>query len=258
MPRWQAMASPREKYLTIYGRKPVLEALEGSLPVARVHLADSAGGDVVERILGAAKERGVRVDRVSERRVSSISRNGKQDQGVVADVTAPRMQSLMAFLEQRTGRHHGTNVVVLDGIHNPSNVGMILRTATAAGIDGIVVPDAGTAEIGPLVVKASAGVAFSAPILRIDRTEYALAQLRDARFRIVAVDTGGPAIFEAELGDRVALVLGNESTGIAHEARELCDDVVSVPLENGVESLNVAAAAAVVCYDLVRRRMSGG
>ncbi len=248
------MASPREKYLTIYGRKPVLEALEGSLSVARVHLADNAGGDAVERILAAARARGVRVDRVSERRVSSISRNGKQDQGVVADVAAPRMQSLMAFLEQRTGRHHATTVLVLDGIHNPANVGMILRTATAAGLDGIVVPDAGTAEIGPLVVKASAGVAFAAPILRIDRPEYALAQLRDARFEIAAVDAGGPSIFDAEFGDRVALVLGNETTGLAAEVRELCDNVVSLPLHNDVESLNVAAAAAVACYEVVRRR----
>ncbi len=131
---------------------------------------------------------------------------------------------------------------------------MILRTATAAGLDGIVVPDAGTAEIGPLVVKASAGGAFAAPILRIDRPEYALAQLRDARFEIAAVDAGGPSIFDAEFGDRVALVLGNETTGLAAEVRELCDNVVSLPLHNDVESLNVAAAAAVACYEVVRRR----
>jgi 23S rRNA (guanosine2251-2'-O)-methyltransferase len=248
------VSSPREKYLTIYGRKPVLEALEGSMAVARIHLADGAGGDVVERILAAAKRRGVQVQRVSERRVSSISRNGKQDQGVVADVAAPRMSSLMAFLGRRTGRDHATSVLVLDGIHNPANLGMILRSATAAGLDGVVVPDHGTAEVGPLTIKASAGVAFQAPILRIDRTEYALAQLRDARFQIVAVDTGGTELFEADLGERVALVLGNETSGISAEAREYCEETVSLPLHNDVESLNVAAAAAVVSYELARRR----
>jgi len=248
------MDSPREKYLTIYGRKPVLEALEGSMAVARVHVADNAGGDIVERILAAAKGRGVQVQRVSERRVSSISRNGKQDQGVVADVAAPRMSSLMTFLEQRTGRDHATAVLVLDGIHNPANLGMILRTATAAGLDGIVVPDHGTAEIGPLTIKASAGVAFQAPILRIDRAEYALAQLTDARFDVVAVDAGGDTLFDAALGERVALVLGNETAGISAESLEYCTRTVSLPLTNGVESLNVAAAAAIVAYDVVRRR----
>ena len=250
------MASPRHRYLTVYGRKPVLEALEAGLPVARIHLADGARGDVVADIVEAAKRRGVQLQRVSDRRVSAISGNSKQDQGVVADVTAPQMQSLMAFLEQRTGRHHATAVLLLDGIHNPANLGMILRSATAAGLDGIVVPDAGTAEIGPLVVKASAGVAFRAPILRIDRAEYAAAQLSDARFELVAVDSGGEALFDARLGDRVALVLGNETAGISPELAGYCARTVSLPLANDVESLNVAAAASIVSYDLVRRRLA--
>ncbi|MGI9624717.1 MAG: TrmH family RNA methyltransferase [Acidimicrobiales bacterium] len=248
------MASPRDRYLTIYGRKAVLEALENGLAISRVFLADTARGEVVDRILAETKTHGVQVQRVSDRRVSSISGNSRQDQGVVADVPAPRMQPLMSFLEQRTGSSHATAVLVLDGITNPSNLGMILRTATAAGLDGIVVPETGTATVGPLVIKASAGVAFVSPILRIDRTEYALAQLADARFEIVSVDVEGPSVFEAELSDRVALVLGNESVGISEEARGYAHSVVSLPLASDVESLNVSAAAAVVCYELVRRR----
>ena len=246
--------SPRDQYLVVYGRKPVLEALTGSVDVARVHIADRAKGEIVNEILEAARARGVQVNRVSARRVSSISRNGKQDQGIVADIAAPRMQSLMAFLEQRTGRHHATSVLVLDGIHNPANLGMILRTATAAGVDGIVVPDAGTAEIGPLTIKASAGVAFGAPILRIDRAEYAVAQLADERFDVLAIDAEGEDLFAAQLSDRVAFVLGNETAGISESVAHYCTRSLSVPLSNGVESLNVSAAAAVVSYELVRRR----
>lgn len=239
--------------MTVYGRKPVLEALTDGLPVARVHLADGARGEIVSEILTAARTRGVQVNRVSERRVSSISRNGRQDQGVVADVAAPRMQALGAFLEQRTGRDYATSVLLLDGIHNPANLGMILRTATAAGLDGVVVPEDETASIGPLTIKASAGVAFRAPILRIDRAEYAAAQLVEARFEVVAVDADGEDLFESELSERVALVLGNESEGISSVVREICVRTVSLPLSNEVESLNVAAAAAVVAYDLMRR-----
>lgn len=249
-----AMSSPRHRYLTVYGRKPVLEALTQGMPVARVHLADSAQGQVVDDIVAAAKRAGVQVNRTSERRVSEISRNGKQDQGVAADVAAPHMQPLMAFLEQRSGRLHATAVLVLDRIHTPANLGMILRTATAAGLDGVVVPDVGTAQIGPLVIKASAGVAFRAPILRIDRAEYAVAQLADARFDLVAVEAGGDDLFSAELGERVALVLGNETEGISPEVRAYCPRAVSLPVANEVESLNVAAAASIVAYDVVRRR----
>jgi len=250
------MSSPRTRHLTVYGRKPVLEALQSDLVVARVHMVDGARGDSIAEILDAARRRGVTVERTSEHRISAIARNGRHHQGVVADVAAPRMATLGAFLEQRTGRNHATTVLVLDQIHNPANVGMILRTAAAAGLDGIVVPDAGTAEIGPVAIKASAGVAFAAPILRVDRAEYAVNQLLDARFEVVAVDAGGELLFDAPLGDRVALVLGNETTGLSGEVRERCDRTVSLPLAAGVESLNVAAAAAVVCYELVRRRTS--
>ncbi len=132
---------------------------------------------------------------------------------------------------------------------------MILRTATAAGLDGIVVPDAGTAEIGPVAIKASAGVAFDAPILRVDRLEYAMVQLADARFEIVGLEAAGSSLFGADLGERLAVVVGNETEGLSSEAREACGRFVSLPLANGVESLNVAAAASVVCYELVRRRL---
>lgn len=245
--------SPRDRYLTVHGRKPVLEALQQGQAVARIHLVERAQGDVLQQILELAKARDVAVERTSERRLVALARSG-QHQGIVADVRAPRMQPLLAFLEQRTGRQHATTVVVLDHVHNPANLGMILRTATAAGIDGIVVPDAGTAAIGPVAIKASAGVAFAAPILRVDRVEYAMTQLTDARFQIVALDAGGDSLFDAPLDERIALVVGNETTGLSAEARAGCSQTISLPLENGVESLNVAAAASIAVYELVRRR----
>lgn len=253
----ELMSAPRTRHLTVHGRKPVLEALRSGLPVARVHLADGARGDTIAEILDAARRSGVTVERTSEHRISAIARTGRHHQGVVADITAPRMATLAAFLEQRTGRNHATTVLVLDQVHNPANVGMILRTATAAGVDGVVVPDTGTAEIGPVAIKASAGVAFAAPILRVDRAEYAVNQLVEARFEVVAVDAGGEHLFEAPLDQRVALVVGNETTGLSPEVRASCTRTVSLPLAGGVESLNVAAAAAVVCYELVRRRGPG-
>jgi len=247
--------SPRDRYLTVHGRKPVLEALEAGQPVARIHLAERLDADFTNRVLDLARAREVRVERTSDRRLTAIARSG-QHQGVVADVKAPRMVPLMAFLEQRTGRLHATTVLVLDHIHNPANLGMILRTATAAGIDGVVVPDVGTAAVGPVAIKASAGVAFHAPILRVDKVEYAVTQLDDARFEIVGLEAGGDSLFDCELPERIAVVVGNETDGLSEEVRAACHRYVSVPLANGVESLNVAVAASVVAYEMVRRSLS--
>ena len=121
-------------------------------------------------------------------------------------------------------------------------------------LDGVVVPDEGTAKIGAVAIKASAGVAFKAPILRIDNALNAVTLLRGARFDIVALDSGGESALKADYSDRIALVLGNETTGIQKEVLDICERTFSLPLYNGVESLNVAATAAVVSYILSSRR----
>lgn len=251
--------SPRDRYLTVYGRMPVLEALGGvGPPVARVFVADNAGGEAVERILAAAAERGVAVERVSAERVAILARNGRHHQGVAADVEAPNLAPLGTFLERRAhGRGYRTSVLVLDAVHNPANVGMVLRSATAAGLEGVVLPQRGTAEVGPLVIKASAGVAFVAPILRCQTTTEALEALIESRFEVVGLDGAEPGagdLFEAELPERCAYVLGNEATGVSAEARPLVGRWLGIALAGGVESLNVAAAATLVAFEVARRR----
>jgi 23S rRNA (guanosine2251-2'-O)-methyltransferase len=258
--------SPRDVFITVYGRKPVLEALDNpALTVAKVHVADNAHGDTVDAILRAAGDADLEVERTSAQRVKLLAGNGRHDQGVVADVVAPRMQPLEDFL-RRTRRHargdthpgrkpQTTAVLVLDAITNPSNVGMILRTATAAGLDGVVLPHSGTPEVGPLVIKASAGVAFRAPILRCTTAAQAAHLLRQAGFVVYGLaGTGDAPLYDAELAPMAAFVLGNETRGVTPEVRRQVEQWLSIPLFGGVESLNVASAAAVVAYELVRRR----
>jgi 23S rRNA (guanosine2251-2'-O)-methyltransferase len=242
--------SPKDRFVTVFGRKPVLEALaDRRLDVDKVILADNARGAAAREIVDAAEARRVRVERASAHRVKVLAGNGKQDQGVLADVVAPRMRRLEDALGQRPAR-----VLVLDGITTPANVGMILRTATAAGIEGIVVPRRGVASIDPLVVKASAGVAFHAPVLRCYTAEEACRALRDAGYPLFALDGAARrSLFDAELPKRAAYVLGGETAGVSDEVRRHVTDLVAIPMAGGVESLNVASAAAVLCFELVRR-----
>jgi 23S rRNA (guanosine2251-2'-O)-methyltransferase len=241
--------SPKDRFVTVFGRKPVLEALaDERLEVDKVVLADNARAP---EILDAAAGRGVRVERASAHRVKVLAGNGKQDQGVLADVVAPRMRRLTDALADS----QLASVLVLDGITTPANVGMILRTATAAGIGGIVVPRRGVASIDPLVVKASAGVAFHAPVLRCYTAEEAAAALRSAGYPLYALDGAArTSLFDADLPRRAAFVLGGETDGVSPAVRQHVSGLVSIPMSGGVESLNVASAAAVLCFELVRRR----
>ena len=246
--------SPKDRFITVYGRNPVLEALTSDgLAVDKVLLADTARGPHVSEILNAARRAGVRVQRVSAERVKKIAGNGKQDQGVCANVGAPRMRAL--DLDVATGLSGA--VVVLDSVTTPANVGMIIRTATAAGCSGIVVPRRGVASLDPLVVKASAGVAFGAPILKVATAEEAVTTLRQSGFHIVGLDASGDdSLFDARLPERTAYVLGGETAGLSPTVASQVDTWVSIPMASGVESLNVSAAAAVVCFEVVRRSLS--
>ena len=240
------MVSPKDRFVTVYGRNPVIEVLDDpSLVVDKVVLAEGVKGHGIGEIIGLARDRGVPLERASADRVKKLAGNGRQDQGVFADVVAPRMRPLVDALDDVALRR----VLLLDGITTPANVGMILRTATAAGIDGVVVPRRGVASIDPMVVKASAGVAFRAPILKVGTAGEAADLLSAAGFHLVGLAADGPAtLFDAE-----CFVLGSETAGVGSEVAERVRSWVSIPMSGGVESLNVSAAAAVVCFELVRR-----
>jgi 23S rRNA (guanosine2251-2'-O)-methyltransferase len=243
--------NPRDRFVTVYGRKPVLEALaDDRLTVDKVLLADNAGGPQVTTLLREAKRRGVEVLRVPAARVTKVSRNGRQDQGVVADIVAPRLRRLTA----EVAADLDGAVLVLDGVTNPQNVGMILRTATAAGVAGIVVPRQGVPDLSPLVIKASAGVALEAPVLRADDPASAVALLAGAGFATFGLDaTATRSLWDLRpFPARVAFVLGSETGGVRVDV----DERLAIPMAADVESLNVAVAAGILCFELVRRGVS--
>ncbi len=244
--------SPKDTFITVYGRMPVLEALDDArLRVDKVILADGLRGEPVRAILDAARSRGVRVERASAHRVKVLAGNGRHDQGVLADVVAPRMEPVGEFLDRLSG--DPARVLVLDRLTNPANVGMILRSATAAGLEGVLLPRRGLPAIDPLVVKASAGVAFRAPVLRAATVEEGCAALADAGFEVYGLDAGGASLLTADLPARVALVLGNETNGLSASVRPLLAGLLAIPMHAGVESLGVASAGAIAAFELARR-----
>ncbi|MFC5061204.1 TrmH family RNA methyltransferase [Actinomycetospora atypica] len=246
--------SPKDRFVTVYGRKPVLEALaDPALEVDKVVLSSDADARSVRPLLDAARARGITVQRASAHRVKVLAGNGRQDQGVIADVVAPGMRTVEQFLAA-LGPDAGARVLVLDGLTNPANVGMILRSATAAGLDGVLLPRRGAPSIDPLVVKASAGIAFHAPVLRAGTAAAGVAALAEAGFVLLGLDgTGTSSLFDVELAPRTALVVGGETDGLTEEVRGELHGTVAIPMAAGVESLNAACAATLACFELTRR-----
>src|ERR671933_719642 len=244
MPDAAGDRSPKDTFITVYGRMPVLEVLQDvGLTVDKVVVAEGSRGESLDRIRALARRRGIEVRTASAHRVKVLAGNGKHDQGVLAGVVAPRMALVEDFV-QRPAAGGSDAVLVLDGVSNPSNVGMILRTATAAGLAGVVPPRAGSPGVAPLVVKASAGVAYRAPILRCRTAADGVRALKDAGWRVVGLDGGAPEdLYAASLPAATALVLGNETEGVSQEVAGLVDVWVSIPMAGGGGSLHVASAA---------------
>ena len=232
---------------------PVLEALgDARIDIEHVLLASNARGTHADEILRAARARGIDVKRLPADRITRISRNGRHDQGVVADIRAPGLVDLEDWNPPAVASIH---LLLLDGLTNPGNVGLVIRTAASAGLDGIVVPRAGVADLGPLVIKASAGVAFTAPIMRAPTALDAVDALRLHGFHVYGLaGSATRSLYDPRpFDDRAVFVLGNETDGVTVPV----DESISIPMAADVDSLNVAVAAGVLCFELVRRRTSG-
>jgi 23S rRNA (guanosine2251-2'-O)-methyltransferase len=238
------------KMLTVYGRKPALEALQDQdLDCHTLHLADNnRETGIVAELTQQAARRQVPVLRHSRAELARISKNGKQDQGVALDIACPGFVTLDDFLP-RLRDASGLRLLALDGISNPANLGMIIRSAAAGGVDGILWARKGNAALGPLVIKASAGTLYRAPLVICPELPLALeqCQARGARvFTLAAQGTG--SLFSHRPRGHSVYVLGNETQGVSQRVRELADAALSIPMTNGVESLNVAVTAALIAY----------
>lgn len=237
-----------DSLMTVYGRKTVLEALQDpSTFIYRLHLAKSnKPADILDEIISLAKQKGADVVYHDRQALSRISKNASQDQGVAADLQLRGYQFYDEFL--RTNNRNYT-LLALDGVHNPQNLGMIIRSACAGQIDGILLPQKGNAQIDPLVIKASAGTVFRAPLLRCKDLSEALLDFKKAGSLVCALSSHAMKELKKFTPNAPCIyVLGNETEGVSPAIEKLCNERVRIPMNNGVESLNVAVTAALIAF----------
>ena len=242
------MAGFFDRVITVYGRKPALEVLQDeSLTCHRLHFADSnKPAPILDQMRELAERRGIEIQVHGKRELSRISRKGSQDQGVAVDVHCPAFASLEEFLERDRGEP--ARLLAADGITNPQNAGMLVRSAVAGGIDGILWPRAGNAALGPLAVKASAGTLFRAPLIRCRELPDALTRLQERGFQVCVLDAGAEKSAFEVIPERAIYVLGSETSGPSEAVRAMADETLMIPMSDGVESLNVAVTAALIAY----------
>ena len=236
--------------MIVYGLNPVLEALRaGRVTALRV---GARGGERMRELLALADERGVHVQRVEPALLDRLAAGGVH-QGVVADVDdAPTDYSVAELVRYASGV---PLIVVLDGIEDPHNLGAILRTADAAGADGIVMQSRRSAALGGAAAKASAGAIAHVKIAQVVNIARAMDELKDAGVWTVGLAGDAPTSYDAiDLRVPSAIVVGAEGSGLRRLVRERCDFLAAIPMRGHVGSLNVSVAAGIALFEAVRQR----
>ncbi len=233
-----------EKVITLYGRNVVVEILQDdTIEIHKLHMAESNKTDgVIKKILSLAKKRGINIAWHDKSALSRISKNAKQDQGVACDIISKSYQHAMEIKKLKEFK-----LIALDGIHNPQNLGMIIRSCAAGNVDGIIMPKKNSAKISPLVIKASAGTLFKLPIYFCNSLDEILEDLDDTKIYALS-SHAKESIYDLNPHAKSIFVLGNESEGVSDEVEKLCNEKIKIPMNRGVESLNVAVTASLIAF----------
>ncbi len=195
----------------------------------------------------------VHVERVPRADLDRLSAGGTH-QGVIVRTRSARDIGIREFEELVMDRGRSLCCLILDGIQDPRNLGACLRTADAAGVDAVVVPRRRAASLTPAALKAATGAAETLPLVRVSNLAATLRWLKDAGVWIVGADADTPrTIHDARLESPIAMVVGGEGRGLRRLTRELCDEIVSIPMHGTVESLNVSVACGVLLFELRRQ-----
>lgn len=244
----------------VSGLRPVEQLLSrnpGS--IVKLYSEYRAANPRIAAILSTANTQGIELHSANRPRLQQISGDDRH-QGVVAEIRRERMldeAGLRTLVENKLTGDTGEPILllVLDNIQDPHNLGACLRSADAAGVDAVLVPRHGAAGLGPTVSKVASGAAEVLPFASINNIGRVLDWLGEYGVRIVGTsDTAEKTVYDLDLSGSVALVMGEEHSGLATRIASRCDEMASLPMHGTVSSLNVSVATGVCLYEIVRQR----
>lgn len=239
----------------IFGLRPVMEAINAGRPFEKIMIREGASSDMLYQIVDFAKKNNVTLNRVPQDRLDRLSK-GKNHQGVVAFLSSAEYADLETVMETLSQSEKTPFIILLDKVTDVRNFGAIARTAECAGIDAIIVPSKNAAPLNVDAMKTSAGALNYIPVCKVPNLKSAIYTLKNYDIKIIAAtEKSDKNYYDADLSGGIAIIMGSEEAGISRSNLELADEMVKIPLQGQIESLNVSAAAAVIAFECVRQRL---
>jgi 23S rRNA (guanosine2251-2'-O)-methyltransferase len=244
-----------EKENFIYGLHPVTEAIKSGKEIDRILFKKGLQGAFSAELLQLAREYQIPFQFVPQEKLDRITR--KNHQGVIAMISQISYQPLENLVQMVFEQGATPLFLILDGITDVRNFGAISRTAECAGVHGIIIPVTGSAQINEEAVRTSAGALMRIPVCREKSLKAAANYLKESGIMLVAAtEHAKEYCFNVSYPGPVAIIMGSEETGISPELLRICDQMVKIPMQGEVSSLNVSVAAGVLLFEVVRQRFA--
>ncbi|MEB3342284.1 23S rRNA (guanosine(2251)-2'-O)-methyltransferase RlmB [Okeania sp.] len=241
----------------IYGRHSVQAALQSERYLNRIWIIPPLRYDPrFHTLLNEAKTKGTIIDEVDDRRLTQITHR-KNHQGIAAQVCPYQYKELHELISQAKSKTEQPVLLVADGLNDPHNLGAIIRTAEALGIQGLIIPQRRAVGITSTVTKVAAGALENFPVARVVNLSNALEELKKEGFWIYGtVANDGEPIHTIKFTGAIVLVVGSEAEGLSLLIQKNCDVLVSIPMSGSTPSLNVSVATGMAIYEIHRQRWS--
>ena len=236
----------------IVGRNPVMEALKSGKALDTIYVNENAGGSI-GAITRIARERGIVIKNVSDQKLTQMC-GGASHQGIIASGACAEYVSVEDILAISKKKGTAPFIIICDEIEDPHNLGAIIRTAEAAGADGIIIPKRRSASLNATVFKTSAGAASWLPVARVANLGAAIDELKKNGIWIYGTDASGENYSDTSFTGPIGLVIGSEGFGMGRLIRDKCDFHVKLPMYGKITSLNASVAAGIFMYEAVRQR----
>ncbi|PRX26187.1 23S rRNA (guanosine2251-2'-O)-methyltransferase [Orenia metallireducens] len=240
--------------VNVEGRNPVIEALRAGRRIEKILVLHSAHGGPIDEIYKLAKKRNIKIEKVDNNQLDSMA-DSHAHQGVIAVAEELKYWDIDDLIEHAKKESDEPLLILLDELKDPHNFGSILRTADAAGAQGVVIPNRRSVSFTPVVAKSSAGAIEYVPVAQVTNLSRTIDKLKDAGFWIGGADIDAKqTCYQANLKGALGLVIGSEGSGMRRLVKEKCDFLIKLPMKGHVDSLNASVATGILIYETVRQR----
>ena len=239
--------------MMIYGIRPVMEAIEAGKEIERIFIERQAKGEAMQQLKKLLKERNITWQEVPVEKLNRLTRKNHQD--VVCFISSISYSPVEEVVQSVFDKGKTPLILLLDRITDVRNFGAIARTAECAGVDAIVIPEHGAAQVSADAIKTSAGALNIIPVCRVKSLRNTLAYLKDSGLKLfAATEKGNKFTYQADYTSPAAIIMGSEENGISNDLLNMADEKIKIPLMGSIGSLNVSVACGMILHEVIRQR----